>query len=127
MTWEEHSEDPVSSTAQPRTNEVFIKMFDLQATMYSDQTGAFPCSSSRGYRYLMVFYDEDTNAILFFPLKTKKSAELTSNIVTIVNNLTKRGFKPRYWILDNECSGDMKTTFNHLNIAFQLVPAGIHI
>ena len=44
----------------------------------------------------------------------------------MVNNLTKRGFKPKYWIMDNECSGDMKTTFNDLEIYFQLVPAGMH-
>ena len=93
MTWEEHSEDPVSNTAQPPTNEVFIKLFDLQATMYSDQTGAFPCLSSRGYRYLMVFYDYDTNAIFLRPLKTKQSVELTSNIVTIVKKITKIGFQ----------------------------------
>ena len=57
VTWEEQSEDPVSNTAQPRTKEVFIKLFDLQSTMYSDQKGEFPCLSRRGYRYLMVFYD----------------------------------------------------------------------
>ena len=46
VTWYEQSEVPDSNTAQPRTNEVFIKLFDMQSTMYSDQTGAFPCSSS---------------------------------------------------------------------------------
>ena len=47
-------------------------------------------------------------------------------MITIVQDLVKRGFKPKYWILDNECSGDMKNTFKNLDIAFQLVPAGMH-
>ena len=62
----------------------------------------------------MVFYDYDTNETFVRPLKTKKSSELTSNMIKIVNDFTKRGFKPKYWILDNKCSGDMKTNFKNL-------------
>ena len=47
-------------------------------------------------------------------------------MITIVNDLVKRGLKPKYWILDNEFSKDMKSTFKELDIAFQLVPAGMH-
>ena len=74
----------------------------------------------------MIFYDYDTNAIFVPPLKTKTSFELTSNIINIVNDLTKRVFAPKYWILDNECSKDMKESFKKLNITFELVPAGMH-
>ena len=41
----------------------------------------------------MVFYDYDTNAIIVRPMKTKTSTELTTNIKSIVNKLTKRGFR----------------------------------
>ena len=103
-----------------------MKVVDLQSKVYSDQTGYFHYSSSRGYKYLMIFYDYDTNTIFVRPLKTRHSSESTSNIIKIVNNLTRRGFKPKYWILDNEWSKDMKTTFNKLEFSFQLVPEGIH-
>ena len=69
-TWNEHNEESTEEpteeptdkpaaepTAAPRTNEVFIKVVDLQAKVYSDQTGEFQHISSRGYRYLMIFYD----------------------------------------------------------------------
>ena len=134
-TWNEHNEESTEEptdkpaaepTAASRTNEVFIKVVDLQAKVYSDQTGVFPHISSQGYRYLMIFYDYDTNAIFVRPLKTKTSVELNSNIVDIIKHLTKRGFAPKYWILDNECSKDMKNSFTTLNITFQLVPAGMH-
>ena len=34
--------------------------------MYSDQTGTFPYLSSRGFRYIMIMYDYDMNAILLY-------------------------------------------------------------
>ena len=74
----------------------------------------------------MIFYDYDTNAIIVRPMKPNISSELNINIIKIVNKLTSRGFKPEYWILDNQCSQEMKTTFRDLNISFQLVPAGMH-
>ena len=58
-----------------KCNEVFIKI----KTIYSDQTGPFPVPSSRGYKYLMVFYDVDSNAILARPIKTKKITRTQRN------------------------------------------------
>jgi hypothetical protein len=62
------------------TNVVFTTI--LPATelhkSYSDQTGKFPVQSSRGYNYVMVLYDYDSNAILSKPLKTLQASELTS-------------------------------------------------
>jgi hypothetical protein len=37
---------------------------------YSDQTGRFPIQSSRGYQYVFILYEYDSNAILSKPLKT---------------------------------------------------------
>ena len=70
--------------------------------------------------------DYDTNAIFVRSIKTKTSFELNSNTINIIKHWTKRVFAPKYWILNNECSKDMKDSFTNLNINFQLVPAGIH-
>jgi len=63
----------VSPSQEPnnaRTNVVFTTLVttnDLQ-TSYSDQTGKFPVQSSRGYKYIMILYGHDSNAILAKPL-----------------------------------------------------------
>ena len=42
----------------------------------SDQTGAYPRTSSRGNKYICVFYVYDANHILGVPLKSRHSSEL---------------------------------------------------
>ena len=76
--------------------------------------------SSRGYRYLMVFYDVDSNAILVRPVKTKASTELNIQLTSMILHLTKRGFKPLYYVLDNEISNLLKTTLSDLDITYHL-------
>ena len=61
-----------------RTNVVFAAILteaDLRKS-YSDQTGKFPVQSSRGYNYVMILYDYDSNVILSKPLKTCQASEL---------------------------------------------------
>ena len=70
--------------------------------IYSDQTGAFPFPSSRGYRYILIEYDVDSNAIMTCLLKSKKSIKMNIVLLGLINHLTKKGFKPNYWIMDNE-------------------------
>ena len=63
-----------------QTNVVFATILtetDLQKS-YSDQTGKFPLQSSRGYNYVMILYDYDSNVILSKPLKTRQASELTT-------------------------------------------------
>ena len=111
---------------QKKTNEVFIKIIQPENKIYSDQTGAFPFPSSRGYRYIMVFYDVDSNAILAQPMKSKTSTELNAMVVRMIYKLAKRGFKPKYYVLDNEMSELVKSTLRELEIVFELVPPGMH-
>ena len=120
-------EDISENTPLPeKTNEVFIKVFKPEEKIYSDQTGAFPVPSSRDYQYVMVFYDVDSNAILARPVKTKKSIELNATIVSMIQKLSRRGFKPKYYVLDNEMSELVKATLRDLQIIFELVPPGMH-
>ena len=109
----------------PKSNDVIVQVEDTKK-IYSDQTGAFPFPSSRGYRYIMIAYDVDSNAIMTRPLKSKKSIEMNIVLLGLINHLTKRGFKPNYWIMDNECSTLVKDMFGEMKIDYQLVPAGNH-
>ncbi len=44
--------------------------------MISDQTGQFPTCSQRGNKYIMVFVEIDSNAILVEPMKSRKDEEM---------------------------------------------------
>ena len=44
--------------------------------IHMDQTGQFPYPSSRGYQYIMVLYDYNSNVILVEPIKNKKAESI---------------------------------------------------
>ena len=64
-----------------RENEYYAKKVDLTNKIYSDQTGRFPITSSKGNKYIMIIYDHDSNAIIARPLKTKSALEMLQNIL----------------------------------------------
>ena len=53
----------------PKTRNCFAIILDptKNETAFLDLTGKFPYTSSRGYKYLLVIYDYDSNAILVAP------------------------------------------------------------
>ena len=57
-----------------KTNNTFVS-FQPTNTIFSDQTSAFPIISTRGYRYIMLIYIYDINAILMRCLKNKAGVE----------------------------------------------------
>ena len=63
----EPSETP--SQNRTRTHSVFLQATDLAGKNYTDQTGRFPVTSSRGFKYIMVAYDYDSNTIHAKPMK----------------------------------------------------------
>jgi hypothetical protein len=55
------------------THVAFVSLIDTAAEtgkMYTDITGRFPVQSNRGYKYIFVLYDYDSNAILVEPIKS---------------------------------------------------------
>ena len=40
-----------------QTNQLFLKVTKCSRKIYTDQTGSFPVTSSRGYKYIMIAYD----------------------------------------------------------------------
>ena len=69
------------------TKDVFIQClhmhkdaenFQKEQKLYSDQTGRFPYTLSRGYGYIMLMYDYESNVIIVESLKTRQSKELAA-------------------------------------------------
>ena len=64
------------STQSEDINLVFLKTVDLTGNIYTDQTGRFPVTSSKGNKYVLVCYHYDSNTIHAEPLKTISDLDL---------------------------------------------------
>ena len=111
---------------EKKSHECFMVFERKSGASYSDLTGRFPITSSRGNQYLMIMYDYDTNSIQVAPTKTKTAAELRTTTLKLLDKLDKAGHKPRMHIMDNEASQTLKQALKKHNIDYQLVPPHIH-
>ena len=61
-----------------KTNEIMCIITTKKDTYksYSDQTGKFSIASSRGHKYIFVFYHYDINTILGLPIKSCNTSNL---------------------------------------------------
>ena len=100
--------------------------FTPKEMSYTDQTGQFPFHSTRGYEYIMVLYDFDSNAILARPFKNRQAKELVDTWKKLYDDLTKNGHTTNCFIMDNECSSEMKSALKNFKLSYQLVPPDIH-
>ena len=121
-----------ASPSQDANNKHFHVVFATivttaeQRKSYSDQTGKFPVQSSRGYNYTMILYDNDSNAILSCPLKTRQASEIIKAWTKLFERLKYNGYAPELHILDKECSNDLKKAFTKNDVEFQRVPPHSH-
>jgi hypothetical protein len=104
----------------------YSTIFTPTDKVYSDQTGNFQYTSSKGNNALMVLYDYDSNAILAEPIANRKATTLLAATKKMHNILRLKGRKPQTHYLDNECSDIMKDYFKQNDIQHQLVPPGQH-
>ena len=54
-----------------QTHQIFLKVTECSRKIYTDHTGRFPVTSSRGYKYITIAYEYDSNNILAEPIKIK--------------------------------------------------------
>ena len=66
-------------TPGTKHKDVYLHVFDAtKKAMYTDQTGRFPITSSKGNKYLMVAVELDGNYINATPIKARATKELIS-------------------------------------------------
>ena len=61
---------------QPRQHDIVISIHDMTHTLYTDQTGKFPRTSSRGNKYQMILHEIDSNSTWVEPMKNRTEGEL---------------------------------------------------
>ena len=77
------------------THIVFLQATDLAGEIYTDQTGQLPVTSSRGFKYIMVSHNNNSNTIHSEPMKNRSGQEILKGYTTIHNLLYERGLAPK--------------------------------
>ena len=62
----------------------------------------------------MVLNDYDSNAILARPFKTRQAKDLVDTWKKLFDDLTTNGHTTKCFIMDNECSTEMKTALRNI-------------
>ena len=117
---------PTPTSTKTYANAAKIYKAKPKETTYSDQTGRFPYRSSRGNEYIMVMYDYDSNAILATPLKNRQAKTIADAWELLHNRLTSHGHPTKNFLLDNECSLDLKQALTKNKKQYELTPPNIH-
>ena len=117
--------------------QIRIKVYNLFASIkediftpkekaYSDQTGRFPHKSTHGNQYIFTLYDYDGNTILAEPLKPRQGKVIATAATKFYEQLTKHVHAVQLFVLDNECSNDLKLAILSTDVKFELVPPHQH-
>jgi hypothetical protein len=110
-----------------RTNVVYATIQELEGHTYTDLTGGFPKTSSRGYNYILVLYDYYEKRIQAEPMKNRSDTEEIRAYTKIYDELTAKGLKPTFQTMDNELSTALKQFLHSKDIHFKLVAHHVHI
>jgi hypothetical protein len=112
---------------EDKTGECYVTIATKESgTMYSDLTGRYRITSSRGNQYIVICYDYDTNSIQARPTKTRNAAEIRDATIAMLTQLSISGHAPKLHILDNKASSILKKSLLKHKIQYQLVPPHIH-
>jgi hypothetical protein len=109
-----------------KLNDISIKIYKLAETIHTDQTGPFPVTSQRGYRYIMVCIHLDANYIFCEPMKNRTGGEMINAYQKIVDRMEISGLGLKHHRLDNECSKNFKKCIRKNNMTHKLVPPDCH-
>jgi hypothetical protein len=95
-----------ASTLNPshKQQDIYIETYDTHDTVYSDQTGKFPHTSSRGNHYQMILYHSDSNSIWVELTKNRTEGELILACTQVLTLMCACGITPWCQVLDNEAS-----------------------
>ena len=74
----------------------------------------------------MVAYHYDANIILIQPIRNRQAATLTVAWKIMNNRLVKSGVDPKLYMMDNECSDNLKAALGKAELNYQLVSPHIH-
>jgi hypothetical protein len=117
--------DIVPNTPTPPQYEskknIFICIYELKKTMYSDQTECFPQVSSLGNKYIMVIHNVESNSSWVEALKDNTSGKLILGHARALEQIKKDGIVPKHQVLDNQASAAYKKAISNSDMTYGLV------
>jgi hypothetical protein len=111
---------------QRKHEDIMVKVYSCTNAIFTDQTGQFPITSSRKYRYIMVMCEIDGNLILVEPLQSRTEQSLIEGRRKLIARLKARKIYPKIQYLDNEASAEFKQAVTNDRMEFQLVTPHMH-
>jgi hypothetical protein len=94
-TVEEHFPIQLTTTEAQTTSYCYTTIYEPTGKVYSDQTGNFQYTSSKGNKALVILYDYDSNAILAEPIGNRKAATILEATKKMHNILRSKGHGPQ--------------------------------
>ena len=91
-----------SNTHAPlrKNHDIYVPIEQVRDTIYNDQTGKFPITSSRGHTYIIVLCSIDRNLVLAEPMKNKPEESMVETYQKLIKRLNDAGIFPKKHILD---------------------------
>ena len=103
-----------------------VKFEDLKGMTSSGQTGAFPHTSAKENRYVMVIEDSNAGPILATGIKSRKKEHLKAGFISMHDTLKKAGINPITHRIENKFSKDLIEEIEGRNLKYQIAPPGNH-
>ena len=91
-----------------KSHDILISSYDKKKTMYTDQTGKIPHSSSWSNKYHMIIHYINRNSKWVEPIKDITEVEMILGRAQALECLKLSGIIPNHQVLDNESSGAYK-------------------
>jgi hypothetical protein len=119
---------PDTPTPPPHESkkDIYICVYELKKTMYSNQTWRFPQVSSLGNKYIMVINNVDSNSSWAEALKDNTGFKLILGCAQALEQMRKVGIVPKHQVLDNQASAGYKKAIGNSDMTYELVPPDDH-
>ena len=116
----------MNPSQEAKTKTYYSKIIECTGKVYSNPTGKFIQPPTQGNKYILVYYDYDSNQIFAEPMQHESKESQMKAYKTIVTVLQQRGQDPTLHIMDNETSVDLIAMLQKEAITIQLVPPHLH-
>jgi hypothetical protein len=113
-------------TLKIKQRDIYVQVWEEKEVIYTDQTGRFPHTSSRGNKYIMVMYYIDGSYIMMEPMKSRHEDEMIRVHSILIERLKQQGFEPKKQILDNEISKAYAKSIKNHGMVHERVPKEAH-
>jgi hypothetical protein len=98
----EDNNSPTPPTPK-KMKDIYVNIHSATETMYSNQTGQFPATSSSGNQYIMVLVEVDGNYIDAEPMKNRSAGSMIKAYLALWAQLMATGvIQPTTHLMDNE-------------------------